>query len=140
MRFGFLPLAPNCVLEVVFWRELERFLLPSHSTWQSLNSQGMFSASWLWLVCLLYFCNILAILTTWICTAQNSSHGGWSLFCLLDKTWCNKEVQGFGFNLSIECFFLPERWACVVNFYKTRKERARKNKECGFAFSKAPIV
>lgn len=48
-----------------FPKRIERFLLPSQSTWQSLNSQGMFSASSLWDVLSLSACFIFA--TFWPC-------------------------------------------------------------------------
>lgn len=82
-----------------------------HTALGSLNSQGMFSASWLWGV--LCACFIFAPFWPYYKTllpryvlprAAHELDEGCS--CSLDKTWCNKEVQGFGFNFSIQCFFV----------------------------------
>lgn len=50
-----------------------------------------------------------------------------------------KKCRGLGLISPFSVFFAG-RWACGVNFYKAKKERARKNRECSYAFSKAPIV
>lgn len=56
--------------------------------------------------------------------------------------WTKHDVMKYRGLVLISSFsvFLPGRWACVVNFYKVKKERARKNRGCSYAFSNASII
>lgn len=132
------------LLEVVFQRELKGSSCPHRAlgkVWLPKACSlplhyGMFSACLLALFLQHSGHTIKPSYTDLCCPEQ--------LMCwmkVVPVCWTEHDVtrKYRGLVLTSQCFFTKEV-GLLVNFYKTKKERARKNRECSYAFSKAPII